>query len=93
VRLSTKAEPFATYHTRWGGTAKAVAAADEAVLVWGKQSVSRSTQVADIRGGLKNERVGSVTFRIADRSVTVPLLLDRNVLAAPVWWRLTHPVR
>ena len=93
VRLSTKAQPFATYHTKWGGTAKAVAAADETVLVWGRHSVSRTTQVADIRGGMKNERVGSVTFRIADRSITVPLLLDRNVLAAPVWWRLTHPVR
>jgi D-alanyl-D-alanine carboxypeptidase (penicillin-binding protein 5/6) len=93
VPLSTKGESFATYHTRWGGTAKAVAGSDQTVLVWGKQSVTRTTQVAQIRGGRKNERVGSVTFRIAGRSVTVPLLLDRNVLAAPVWWRLTHPVR
>ncbi|HEV7623934.1 MAG TPA: D-alanyl-D-alanine carboxypeptidase [Amnibacterium sp.] len=91
--LSTKAESFATYHTKWGGTAKAVAAADAAVLVWGKQNVTRATQVAAIRGGRKDERVGSVTFRVAGRTVTVPLVLDRNVLAAPVWWRLTHPLR
>ncbi|MCU1474978.1 MAG: D-alanyl-D-alanine endopeptidase [Amnibacterium sp.] len=93
VRLSSKAEPFATYHTKWGGTAKAIAAADQTVLVWSRQSVRRTTQVAEIRGGRKNERVGSVTFAVADRTVRVPLLLDRNVLAAPVWWRLTHPVR
>ncbi|HEY8318488.1 MAG TPA: D-alanyl-D-alanine carboxypeptidase [Amnibacterium sp.] len=93
VKLSTKAEPFATYHTKWGGTAKAVAGADAMVLVWGKQHVSRTTQVEDIRGGRKNERVGSVAFAIAGRTVAVPLLLDRNVLAAPVWWRLTHPLR
>jgi hypothetical protein len=61
--------------------------------VWGAQSVTRATQVADIRGGRKNERVGAVTFTVGGRAVTVPLLLDRNVLAAPVWWRLTHPLR
>ena len=71
VPLSTKGESFATYHTKWGGTAKAVAGSDQTVLVWGKQSVTRTTQVAQIRGGRKNERVGSVTFRIAGRSVTV----------------------
>ena len=93
VRLSTKAEPFATYHTKWGGTAKAVAGADATVLVWGKQHVTRTTQVVDIRGGRKNLRVGTVSFSIAGRVVPVPLVLDRNVLAAPVWWRLTHPLR
>jgi D-alanyl-D-alanine carboxypeptidase (penicillin-binding protein 5/6) len=93
VSLSTKGQPFATYQTRWGGIAKAVAGADESVLVYDKQSVVRATQVAEIRGGRKNEQVGSVTFRVAGRTVPVPLVLDRNVLAAPVWWRLTHPLR
>jgi D-alanyl-D-alanine carboxypeptidase (penicillin-binding protein 5/6) len=93
VQLAKRSGTFATYHTRWGGTANAVAAADETVLVWGKQSVTRTTQVAQIRGGRKNERVGTVTFTVANRTVTVPLVLDRTVLAAPVWWRLTHPLR
>ena len=25
--------------------------------------------------------------------MTVPLVLDRDVLAAPIWWRLTNPLR
>jgi D-alanyl-D-alanine carboxypeptidase (penicillin-binding protein 5/6) len=93
VPLTTKAQPFATYHTKWGGTANAVAARNATLLVWGRTSVTRAAEVAEIRGGRKNERVGSVTFRVDHRSVSVPLVLDRNVLAAPVWWRLTHPLR
>lgn len=93
VRLAEKGDAFATYHTKWGGTAKAVAGSTATVLVWGKQDVVRATRVEDIRGGTKNEGVGDVTFRVAGRSVVVPLVLDRNVLAAPVWWRLTHPLR
>jgi D-alanyl-D-alanine carboxypeptidase (penicillin-binding protein 5/6) len=93
IRLATKGESFATYHTKWGGTAKAVAGSTATVLVWGRQSVVRSTRVEDIRGGRKNEGVGAVAFTVAGQRVTVPLVLDRNVLAAPVWWRLTHPLR
>ncbi|MGN6744500.1 MAG: D-alanyl-D-alanine carboxypeptidase family protein, partial [Amnibacterium sp.] len=93
IRLATKGESFATYHTKWGGTAKAVAGSTSTVLVWGKQRVVRATRVEDIRGGRKNEGVGAVTFTVAGQRVTVPLVLDRNVLAAPVWWRLTHPLR
>jgi hypothetical protein len=49
--------------------------------------------VRPITGGRKGEPVGSVRYEVDGRTVTVPLVLDRDVLAAPMWWRLTHPIR
>ena len=93
VPLASARESFATYRTRWGGTAKAVAPKDASVLVWGRTTVQRVADVSSIEGGREGQRVGSVTYRLGGRTVRVPLVLDRDVLAAPVWWRLTHPLR
>lgn len=93
VPLATRGQRFATYHTMWGGIARAVAARDASILVWGHTSVVRMPEVDPIRGGKKGKRVGEVAFRVGNRTTSVPLVLDRSVLAAPVWWRLTHPLR
>ncbi len=93
VHLTSKSQAFATYQTRWGGIAKAVAAGDATLLVWGKTTTERVAQVVDIRGGKKGQRVGTVTYRVGQRTMSMSLVLDRTVLAAPVWWRLTHPLR
>ena len=91
--LATKGQPFATYRTNWGGVGKAVAARDVTRLVWGTAKVQREAQVQSITGGRKGEKVGSVRYEVDGKAVTVPLVLDRDVLAAPMWWRLTHPIR
>jgi D-alanyl-D-alanine carboxypeptidase (penicillin-binding protein 5/6) len=91
--LATKGQAFATYRTNWGGVGKAVAAKDVSRLVWGRVEVERVAEVESITGGRKGERVGRVTYDVNGRTVSVPLVLDRDVLAAPVWWRLTHPIR
>jgi D-alanyl-D-alanine carboxypeptidase (penicillin-binding protein 5/6) len=93
VPLADRNQVFATYHTKWGGIAKAVAGRAVSMLVWGRTSVVRVADVQPIRGGKKGEPVGRVTYRVGTRIMTVPLVLDRSVLAAPVWWRLTHPLR
>jgi serine-type D-Ala-D-Ala carboxypeptidase (penicillin-binding protein 5/6) len=93
VRLADRQQAFGTYHTKWGGIAKAVAARDAHMLVWGRTPVQRVADASPIRGGEKGERVGQVTYRVGSRTVTVPLVLDRSVFAAPIWWRLTHPLR
>jgi D-alanyl-D-alanine carboxypeptidase (penicillin-binding protein 5/6) len=93
VPLAAKGQPLATYHTKWGGVAKAVAKTDADVLVWGRQTVQRTADVAPIRGGKKGQAVGSAIYRVGGQSVPVTLVLDRSVLAAPFWWRLTHPLR
>jgi D-alanyl-D-alanine carboxypeptidase (penicillin-binding protein 5/6) len=91
--LAKKGQPFATYMTSWGGVGKAVAAKDVSRLVWGRAEQQRTAAVRSITGGRQGERVGQVTYVVNGRTVVVPLVLDRDVLAAPVWWRLTHPVR
>jgi hypothetical protein len=73
--------------------ARAVAKTDADVLVWGKQSVQRSANVVAIRGGKQGQAVGTAVYRVGKETVPVTLVLDRSVLAAPFWWRLTHPLR
>lgn len=91
--LATKGQAFATYETSWGGVGKAVAAKDVSRLVWGRAEVEREARVESITGGREGERVGSVVYTVEGRTIRVPLVLDRDVLAAPIWWRLTHPIR
>jgi serine-type D-Ala-D-Ala carboxypeptidase (penicillin-binding protein 5/6) len=93
LALATKGQVFGSYRTSWGGVGKAVAARDVNRLVWGEVAVQRSAHIEPITGGRKGERVGTVQYEVDGRTVTVPLVLDRDVLAAPMWWRLTHPIR
>lgn len=93
VRLARAGQPFATYRTAWGGIAKAVAAKDTTVLVWSRKAVAGEARANPIRGGTKGEKVGSVQYAVDDQLVSIPLKLDRSVLAAPFWWRLLHPIR
>lgn len=93
LSLATKGEAFATYETKWGGVGKAVAVADTSVLVWGRAVLQRSAAVQSITGGVEGERVGTLRYVVNGRTVRVGLMLDRDVLAAPIWWRLTHPLR
>jgi D-alanyl-D-alanine carboxypeptidase (penicillin-binding protein 5/6) len=93
VSLAKAGQAFATYHTAWGGIAKAVAAKDTTVLVWSRKRVDGSAVATPIRGGTKGDSVGIVRYEVDRQQVSVPLLLDRSVLAAPFWWRLLHPLR
>lgn len=93
LSLAVKGQAFATYRTSWGGVGKAVAARSTSRLVWGRAEVVQRSRVRPITGGRKGQRVGSVDVRVNGRTVTVPLVLDRDVRAASVWWRLTHPLR
>lgn len=91
--LASKGQAFATYKTNWGRVGTAVAAEDVTRLVYGQAKVVREAHVKSISGGRKGEPVGSVVYVVNGTRITIPLVLDRDVLAAPVWWRLTHPLR
>jgi D-alanyl-D-alanine carboxypeptidase (penicillin-binding protein 5/6) len=93
VPLARAGQAFATYHTAWGGIAKAVAAKDATVLIWSKKSVDGKAAATPIRGGTKGDTVGTVQYEVDRQIVKVPLKLVRSVLAAPFWWRLLHPLR
>lgn len=93
VVLATKGQAFASYETKWGKVGKAVAARTVTRLVWGQVRTQRTADVRSITGGREGERVGTMTYTLSGKRIAVPLVLDRDVLAAPVWWRLTHPLR
>ena len=93
VSLATKGESFASYRTNWGRVGRAVAAEDVSRLVYGQARMQREAEVRSITGGRKGEPVGKVIYVLNGKRITIPLVLDRDVLAAPVWWRLTHPIR
>lgn len=93
ITLSRQHQVFAHYRTAWGGVAAAVASTTVTRVVWSRQDVRGSAHLEAISGGLQGDRVGEVTYTLGGRRVEVPLELDRSLLVAPVWWRLTHPLR
>ena len=93
VPLARSGQAFATYRTKWGGVGRAVASKDVSRIVWGRATLDGKAAVRPIIGGTRGSRVGSVLYRVNGAPVRVPLVLDRDVLAAPLWWRLTHPLR
>lgn len=93
ITLARAHQVFAHYRTAWGGVAAAVASKSVSRVVWSKEDVRGTPTLEPIRGGLQGDRVGTVSYRLGGRTIEVPLELDRSLLVAPVWWRLTHPVR
>lgn len=93
ITLAREHQVFAHYRTAWGGVAAAVASKTVTRVVWSKQDVRGTSKLEAISGGLQGDRVGAVSYRLGGRTIEVPLELDRSLLVAPVWWRLTHPIR
>lgn len=93
VVLTTPGQSFARYLTAWGDEADAVAAEAASVPVWAATPVVARIETADVALGEAGSPVGTVTFTVAERTIIVPLLLDRVIDDPGPWWRLTHPDR
>lgn len=91
VPLATAGEAYYRYSTPWEQSARAVAAKDESIFVWAGTAISQQAVVRPVLTGSAGETIGSVTFTIADRTVTVPLALDGALEDPGPWWRLAHP--
>ncbi len=91
VPLVSAGDAYYGYSTSWDQRARAVATKDESVLVWAGTTISEKAVVRPVLTGRAGEDVGSITFTIADRTVTVPLALDSALEDPGPWWRLTHP--
>ncbi|HEY9477888.1 MAG TPA: D-alanyl-D-alanine carboxypeptidase [Microbacteriaceae bacterium] len=82
---------FSTYSTPWDQSAKAVATRNESMLVWAGTPITRSVAIDEIRTARAGDEVGSVTFTVADKKVTVPIALDAPLADPGPWWRLANP--
>lgn len=91
VPLIQDGDPVAEYETPWDETASAVAGESASIVVWGDTAVSSTATVAPIRLAAKGDEVGTVVFTAGRQTVTVPLVLSRDVEDPGPWWRLGHP--
>lgn len=91
VTLATQGQEFASYTTAWGDTADAVAGETATVAVWAASPVTAVVEADELTLGEDGTEVGSVTFTVAERTITVPLRLDATIDDPGPWWRLTNP--
>lgn len=91
VPLVAAGDVLASYETPWGERADAVAAESASVVVWGDTAVTAEVQADDIRLAAEGASLGSVVFTAGAQTVTVPLVLSRDLDDPGPWWRLTHP--
>jgi D-alanyl-D-alanine carboxypeptidase (penicillin-binding protein 5/6) len=91
VPLTTKGDAYATYRTRWGEKAKAVAATTATALTWSDTPVTANVTVSPLEEGAAGSDVGSLVFTVGAKTVTVPLKLDATIDEPDLWWRLSNP--
>ena len=91
VTLATKGQEFASYETPWGDAATAVASEDASVAVWSATPVTAAIDVDEVHLATKGADVGTLTFTVGTRTVTVPLTLSATIDDPGPWWRLTNP--
>jgi D-alanyl-D-alanine carboxypeptidase (penicillin-binding protein 5/6) len=91
VTLATKGQAFASYSTRWGTRATAVAERTVSLVVWGGTRITETTSARTLTTDAKSAVVGVAAFAAGNRRVSVPLELDLRMTGPGGAWRLTHP--
>jgi len=91
VRLAKKGDAFAGYRTDWGQKVSAIAEKDARLVTWGDQKVTVSVTATPVSTGARGQAVGTATFTVGGRSVSVPLGLAARVDDPGPGWRLVHP--
>lgn len=91
VTLTEPGTQFGTYTTAWGQTSHAIAADSASVLVWSDTTISADATAREIQLGDEGDTVGAVKFTVGDKTVSVPLVLDRTISDPGPAWRVTHP--
>jgi D-alanyl-D-alanine carboxypeptidase (penicillin-binding protein 5/6) len=91
VPVATKGQAFATYTTKWGSRASAVATRSVSMVVWGGTPITERTGAQAVTTARKSTVVGRASFTAGVTSATVPLELDRRIAGPDGSWRLEHP--
>lgn len=80
-----------SYETAWGQRANAVTAQGATALVWKGSDVTSAVVLEEVRFDVPQHVVGSVEYRVGQRIVTVPVVLEGALDDPGFWWRLTNP--
>jgi D-alanyl-D-alanine carboxypeptidase (penicillin-binding protein 5/6) len=91
VTLTTAGEPFGSYTTAWGETARLVAAEDASVVVWSDTPVDTTISADEVGVAKRGADLGEAVFTVRGEVITVPLELDTTITDPGAWWRLTNP--
>ena len=91
VTLTEKGTAYGTYSTAWGEESSAVAARAASALVWSDTPISGAATARALTLGGKKDTVGAVEFLVGDKTVSVPLVLDRTISDPGPAWRFSHP--
>lgn len=92
VTLATEGQQFASYETRWGDAAAAVAASTLSIVVWTATPISLTVKPDAVRLADTGAAVGTLRFTVGERMLEVPLELSSTIDDPGPWWRLTHPL-
>lgn len=77
------------YRTAWGAQSKAIVKNSATQVIWGDEKIIQATSLQSLHPG--DTKAGSVTSKIAGKTLTTSVTLDEE-LVGPSWhWRLTHP--
>jgi serine-type D-Ala-D-Ala carboxypeptidase (penicillin-binding protein 5/6) len=91
VTVATKGQSFASYATKWGTRANAVATRTVSLIVWGGTAVTESSSALALTTSPKSTVVGLASFVAGVNRATVPLQLERGMIGPDGGWRLGHP--
>ncbi len=91
VTLATTGQVYARYTTDWGQQVTAVAEKSARIVTWSDTAVTSAVTAKQVTTGTRGEDVGSVVFRAAGQTVSVPIGLSGAVNDPGAGWRLTHP--
>jgi D-alanyl-D-alanine carboxypeptidase (penicillin-binding protein 5/6) len=91
VPVLVKGQTLGSYTTPWGEEASVVAGEDASVFTWSDMPITWAITADDLSTSPAGTVVGSARFVSGDFFVTVPLVLEGDLVGPDDWWRLTHP--
>jgi D-alanyl-D-alanine carboxypeptidase (penicillin-binding protein 5/6) len=91
VTLATKGQSFASYRTKWGNVATAVASKSVSVVVWGGTAITAQISASSVSPTKKGTIVGLASFTAGTQHLRVPLQLSTTLSGPDPGWRLGHP--
>jgi D-alanyl-D-alanine carboxypeptidase (penicillin-binding protein 5/6) len=90
VDLVEAGDAYGSYTTPWGATSDIVAAESASVLVWQDAPVTVTPTASELEFADEGHEVGSVTFEHDGESIVVRLVLEDDLAAADMGWKLTN---
>ncbi|HSP51413.1 MAG TPA: D-alanyl-D-alanine carboxypeptidase, partial [Cryobacterium sp.] len=91
VSLTDKGAAYASYGTQWGQTSQAVAAEEASSVVWSDTPITAVPTARPVTLGKAGDPAGTIDFQVGETTVSVPLVLDRELTDPGLGWRFTHP--